>query len=60
MVPDEVALRAVAARLELARVPCVRIVEVDTPYEGQLMAVGLVPARKEVVGRYLSSLPLLR
>ena len=60
MVPDESALRAVAARLELARVPCVRVEEVDPPYAGQLMAIGCVPGRKEVVGRYLSSLPLLK
>ena len=60
MVPDEGALRAVAARLELARVPCTRVVEVDAPYEGQLMAIGLAPARKEDVRRYVSSLPLLR
>ena len=60
MVPDEAALRAVAARLELARVPLVRVEETDAPYEGKLMAIGCVPGRKEVVGRYLSSLPLLR
>lgn len=59
-VPDEGALRCVAARLELAGVPLRRIVEVDHPFENQLMAIGLEPARKEVVRRYLSSLPLLR
>jgi hypothetical protein len=60
VVPDESALKAVAARLELARVPCKRIIEDDPPYMGQLMAIGCVPGRKEVVGRYLSSLPLLK
>lgn len=60
MVPHEEALRTVAARLELAQVPLVRIEEVDPPYAGSLMAIGLVPGRKEVLGRYLSSLPLLR
>lgn len=59
-VPDETALLAVAARLERAGVSLVRVVECDAPYDGQLMAVGLAPARKEVVRRYVSSLPLLR
>jgi len=60
VVPDESALKAVAARLELARVPCKRIIEDDAPHTGQLMAIGCAPGRKEVVGRYLSSLPLLK
>lgn len=59
-VPDEAALKAVAARLDLARVGFVRIVEVDTPYEGSLMALGLVPRPQKEVRRHLSSLPLLR
>ena len=36
------------------------IFEPDAPYEGALMALGLTPGRKEVVGRALSRLPLLR
>jgi hypothetical protein len=59
-VPDESALRCVAARLTLARVPFVPITEVDAPWMGQLMALGLVPQRKETVRRFLSSLPLLK
>lgn len=59
-VPDEHALRCVAARLELARIPFVRVIEDDAPWTGQLMALGLAPARKEAVRRCLSSLPLLR
>ena len=59
-VPDEDALKAVAARLELARVPIKRIIECDAPYTDQLMAIGCVPGQKEVLRRYLSSLPLLK
>lgn len=59
-VPDESALRSVAARLTLARVPFVIITESDAPFSGQLMALGLAPARKEDVRRFVSSLPLLR
>jgi hypothetical protein len=59
-VPDESALRAIAARLELAQVPLRRVEESDPPFAGQLMAIGLVPGRKEVLRRYLSSLPLLK
>jgi hypothetical protein len=59
-VPDEGALRAVADRLASAGVPFVSIVETDPPYHGSLMAIGCVPAGKEVLRRHLSSLPLLR
>ncbi len=59
-VPNEAALRAVAQRLEDAGIAFVRVEEPDAPYLGQLMAIGLRPARKEVVRRALSSLPLLR
>jgi hypothetical protein len=59
-VPDESALRAVLARLELAQVPLRRIEESDPPFKGQLMAIGLEPGRKEVLRRYLSSIPLLK
>lgn len=60
VVPDESALKAVAARLELARVPCKRIIEPDAPYNGALMAIGCAPGQKEVLRRFLSSLPLLK
>jgi len=59
-VPDESALRAVKARLSLAQVALVAIYEPDAPHHGALMALGLVPVRKEVVRRFLSSLRLLR
>ena len=58
--PGEPALRGLAERLIALGVPHVAIHESDEPYSGQLMAVGLKPARKEDVRRLLSSLPLLR
>lgn len=60
VVPGERALRELADRLERVGVPLVRIVESDAPFTGQLTAIGCEPARKEVVGRHLSSIPLLR
>lgn len=59
-VPNEDALRSVAARLEENGIRHVRIVEPDAPYCGALMALGVVPGRKEDLKRALSSLPLLR
>lgn len=58
--PDELSLHREAKRLEEAGIALVRISEPDAPYNGALMALGLRPARKEVVRRHLSSLPLLR
>lgn len=60
VVPSEAALAIVADRLERVGVSFVRIVESDPPHTGQLMAIGCVPAPKEVLRRHLSSLPLLR
>ncbi len=59
-VPDESALDALAGRLRHAGVAHVVIDEPDAPYNGQRTAIGLVPGRKEVLRRHLSSLPLLR
>jgi len=57
---DEPALTQLADRLEMAHVPLVRIYEPDAPWNGALMALGLEPARKEVLRRHLSMMPLLR
>lgn len=59
-VPDEAALAREADRLERAGVKLTRVHEPDAPYHGALMALGLWPARKEALRRYLSSLPLLK
>ena len=41
----------------LAFVP---IYEPDPPYDGALMAIGLVPARREVLRRHVSSIPSVK
>ena len=58
--PSEPALEAVATMLRLKSLEFVRIEEVDAPFTGQLMALGLRPRAKEVLRRHLSSLPLLK
>jgi hypothetical protein len=59
-VPDESALTVLAKRLVKAGTAHVTIHEPDAPWNGALMAIGVVPARKEELRRHLSSLPLLR
>jgi len=58
--PDEDALMSVAARLIRERVSFVPVFEPDAPYNGQLMALGIEPRRKEELRRHLSTLPLLK
>lgn len=53
-------LRALSARLSKAAIAHVLIEEIDAPFCGEALALGVAPARKEVVRRHLSSLPLLR
>jgi len=43
-----------------AQVPHRAVRESDQPYAGELMAIGIRPAPKDQVQRYVSSLPLLR
>jgi hypothetical protein len=57
---DPERLEALEGLLEAQGVPFRAIREVDPPYNGQLMALGLQPARKDRLKRYVSSLPLLR
>lgn len=59
-VPNEDALRSVAARVRGAGLACTEIVESDEPHAGQLMAVGLVPVPRSQGRKILSSLPLYR
>jgi hypothetical protein len=58
--PSERALVHVADDLRRAGVRFVAIFEPDPPYDGALMALGLAPARKGVLRRHLSKLPLLK
>ena len=57
---DELELALIAERLEARGVALVRIREPDAPWGNALMALGLVPDRKEVLRRHVSSIPLLR
>ena len=57
---SEEALASVATRLKRAEISFVEIREPDAPFFGALMALGVMPGRKEVLRRHLSSLPLLR
>lgn len=59
-VPGEAELEATATRLTQAGIKFVRIEEPDAPHNGALMAIGVVPGRKEVLKRAMSSLPLLK
>ena len=58
--PDERALALEASRLGDLGGPLVRVRETDGPYAGQLTALGLRIGRKEVVGRFVSSIPKLK
>jgi hypothetical protein len=57
---SEEVLAAVATRLKTAGISHVEIREPDAPFFGALMALGVLPGKKEVLRRHLSSLPLLR
>ncbi len=58
---NETHLQVLGARLADAGIPFVPIVEGDGPYEGQLMALGLLPSRnRSGIRRVTSSLPLIR
>ncbi len=59
-VPSEPALAALAERLTKAGVAHVVINEPDAPWNGALMAIGVVPGRRSELRRHLSSLPLLK
>jgi hypothetical protein len=59
-VPDEAAMLDLERRLVALGVAHVAVREPDDPWSGQLMALGLRPARRSAIGRALSSLPLLR
>lgn len=58
--PDEEALMGLGATLLRGRLPFTPVFEPDAPFNGQLMAIGIEPRRKEELRRYLSALPLLK
>lgn len=57
---DEDHLRTIACRLVDADLVHTEIHEPDAPYNGQLMAIGLMPIPRSVGRRTLSNLPLYR
>lgn len=57
---SEAELLQLEQRLQVAKIPHVSVREVDAPFEGQLMAIGLCPSAGKEVRRLLSSLPLAR
>lgn len=58
--PDVASLRSLAERLNGTGVGYCAITESEGQFAGQLMAIGVHPAKKETLKRYLSSLPLLK
>lgn len=59
-VKDEAELAAIEARLLGAGVSLRSIRENDGTYAGALMSLGLTPAPKSTLKRFVSSIPLLR
>lgn len=57
---NEIEIRQIARKLELAGIPHVAIREIDPPWDGQMTAIGIVPVEnRALVKKFLSSLPLL-
>lgn len=59
-VPDELSLLVIADRLTKVGIKFIEVHEPDPPHNGALMAIGVVPGLRSVVGRYLSDLPKFR
>ncbi len=57
---DSAHLAEIAQSLRERQLPHCCITENDEPYQGELMAIGVVPAPKSTLRRALSSLPLVR
>jgi len=58
--PNEEAMLALETKLKRVGVKFVSIREDDFPYNGQLMAIGVVPQPKHQVKKYLQGIPLLK
>ena len=41
-------------------IPCEAVRETDYPYEGQLLAIGICPGKKEILEKYVSTFRLAR
>lgn len=60
VVPGEKELWELERRLRHGGVKFSAIIESDSLFTAQLMAIGCIPAGKEVLRRFLSALPLLK
>lgn len=60
VVPSEKELWELERRLRHGGVKFSSIIESDSPFTAQLTAIGCAPAGREVLRRFLSSLPLLK
>lgn len=58
--PSLLALEQLEGKLKSRDVPHRAIREPDAPWNGQLMAIGLQPAQRELVRRLVSNFPLVR
>lgn len=59
-VPDEATLLAVEEKLLRHNIELASIREPDSPWCGQLMAIGIKPQSREKIRKLLSNLPLYR
>ena len=59
-VPDEAALIKLLLRLQRQGLHVTPIHEPDSPFNGQLMSIGIRPAPRSEIARYLSDVPLLK
>jgi peptidyl-tRNA hydrolase len=57
---DKNDIESVEAKLQLAGLPHRAIRESDPPYSGELLAIGICPAHKSEIKKFVSSLPLLK
>jgi len=57
---DELHLHRVEKKLRASGIPHVAIREPDAPYFGALMAIGIAPGPRSVVGKEVARLPLIR
>jgi hypothetical protein len=57
---DELHLHRIEKKLIAKDIPHVAIREPDPPWNGALMAIGLVPGPRDVIGKEVARLPLIR
>ena len=53
-------LEQISSKLKLSNVEHCQIVEPDMPFNGELLAIGVVPKPRKELRKHFSNLPLLR